>query len=155
MCRIVVTVHTCGHFRSQYALCPLITREEIVWIQSTGDQGTIINNCVAFEKKIIKRGDGPCGESCVKANSNGWRCCDCTLRRHPGDMKCSHCGHKFCANTCYALGPDESAKMTAPYDSGITMPMDIQPVKRWSGSADSSLNSKFSWGMNSDSGRSS
>ncbi|KAF8474679.1 hypothetical protein BDZ91DRAFT_272700 [Kalaharituber pfeilii] len=156
MCKVYVTRHSCGHYRPGYRLCGLITREEIEWIEENNDFMTIINNCRDYiGQKTIRVVDEPCGRQCLaafsKAQSFGWRCCDCSIRCGAAETICG-CGHSFCGIGCYALGPDESAKMSGPFERGITLPMDIRPVKRWGSFTGSTTG--FRWVINSDSDRS-
>lgn len=157
MCKVYVTRFSCGHYRPGYTLCSLITLEEIQWIEETNDSMTIINNCQDFTgQKTMRAKDSPCGERCqmayTKATSHGWRCCDCSLRCNAQEPICG-CGHSFCGVACYALGPDDKAKMTSPFEKGMTMPMDIQPVKRWG--SFTGITTGFRWSINSSSDKSS
>lgn len=152
MCRLYITRFTCGHFRPGYQLCALITTEEVQWIQeNNNDFMTIINNCQDFTgQKSMRTKDTTCSDRCqmayAKAKSHGWRCCDCSLRRSAQEDMCG-CGHSFCGIACYALGPDEKAIMTGPYETSITLPMDIRPVKRWG--SFTSNGRCFRWSINS------
>src|ERR1051326_4126319 len=106
MCNFYVTRFSCGHFRPGYRLCSLITAEEIQWIKENNDFMTIINNCQDFNgKQSIRDYPLACGDRCqmayTKAMNNGWRCCDCALRRTAQDQRCG-CGHHFCGIACYA-----------------------------------------------------
>ncbi|RPB28288.1 hypothetical protein L211DRAFT_845377 [Terfezia boudieri ATCC MYA-4762] len=151
MCIFYVFRFSCGHFRPGYRLCNLITAEEVQWIKENNDFLTIINNCQDFNgKQNITPNPNRCGDRCqvayTKAMSNGWRCCDCTLRRTAQDQMCG-CGHHFCGIACYALGPDEKAIMSDPYEQSVTLPMEIRPVKRWGSFTGQSTG--FRWSMNS------
>lgn len=152
MCRLNISRFACGHFRVGYQLCAQITTEEVQWIQeSNNDFMTIINNCQYFTgQKTMRARESACSDRCqlayAKAKSHGWRCCDCSLRHSAQEDICA-CGHSFCGISCYALGPDEKAIMTGPYETSITHPMEIRPVKRW-GSFTNNVRC-YRWSINS------